>query len=58
MPAEYLEWVISNYNDKLIPKKSLETALEYVGLNAYDVVIIDENSDEEESFDDLLRGMD
>lgn len=58
VPAEYLEWVISNYNDKLIPKKSLETALEYVGLNAYDVVIIDENSDEEESFDDLLRGMD
>lgn len=58
VPAEYLEWAISNYNDKLIPKKSLETALEYVGLNAYDVVIIDENSDEEESFDDLLRGMD
>jgi Zn-dependent peptidase ImmA (M78 family) len=58
VPAEFLEWVISNYNDKLIPKKSLETALEYVGLNAEDVAIIDENSAEEESFDDLLRGMD
>ena len=58
VPAEYLEWVISNYNDKLIPKKSLETALKYVGLNAEDVAIIDDNSVEEESFDDLLRGMD
>ena len=58
VPAEYLEWVISNYNDKLIPKESLETALEYIGLTADDVAIIDENSDDEESFDDLLRGMD
>ena len=27
VPAEYLEWAISNYNEKLIPKKSLENAL-------------------------------
>jgi Zn-dependent peptidase ImmA (M78 family) len=33
VPAEYLCWVISNYNDKLIPLKSLETALNYVDLN-------------------------
>lgn len=58
VPAEYLEWVISNYNDKLIPKESLETALEYIGLTADDFAIIDDISDEEESFDDLLRGMD
>jgi Zn-dependent peptidase ImmA (M78 family) len=58
VPAEFLEWVISNYNDKLIPKKSLETALNYVGLNADDFAVIDEKSDEEESFEDLIRGMD
>lgn len=59
VPAEFLEWVISNYHEKLIPKKSLETALNYVDLNADDFVIINkENSDEEESLDDLIRGMD
>ena len=36
VPAEYLEWVISNYNDNLIPKESLETALNYVDLDAND----------------------
>ena len=59
VPAEFLEWVISNYNEKLIPKKSLETALNYVDLNADDFAISNkENSDEEESLDDLIRGMD
>ena len=38
IPAEYLEWVISNYYDKLIPRKSLETALSFVDLNAEDLV--------------------
>jgi len=36
IPAEYLEWVISNYNEKLIPRKSLETALNFVDLSAED----------------------
>lgn len=58
VPAEFLEWVISNYNEKLIPKKSLETALNYVDLKVDDVNIIDSQEDEEESFDDLIRGMD
>ncbi len=58
VPAEFLEWVISNYKEKLIPKKSLEAALKYVDLNAGDVNINDYQQDEEESFDDLLRGMD
>lgn len=56
IPAEYLEWVISNYTEKLIPKKSLETALNYVDLNAEDF----ENSmdeDIEESFEDLFGRM-
>lgn len=58
VPAEFLEWVISNYNEKLIPKKSLETALNFVDLKVDDVNIIDFQEDEEESFDDLIRGMD
>lgn len=58
VPAEFLEWVISNYNEKLIPKKSLEAALKYVDLNADDVNVNDKQQDEDESFDDLLRGMD
>ena len=58
VPAEFLEWVISNYNEKLIPKKSLETALNYVDLNVDDVNIMDSQKDEEESFEDLIRGMD
>jgi len=58
VPAEFLEWVISNYNEKLITKKSLETALQYVDLNLGDVDIADEGQDEEVSFDDLVRRMD
>lgn len=58
IPAEYLEWVISNYHDKLIPKKSLETALNYVDLKAEDFADLPEEPEEDESFDDLLRGMD
>lgn len=58
VPAEYLEWVISNYNDKLIPIKSLELALNYVDLNAEDFEIPAEEHNNDESVDDLLRGMD
>ena len=46
IPAEYLEWVISNYYDKLIPRKSLETALDYVDLNADDIIESPEEFDE------------
>jgi len=58
IPAEYLEWVISNYYDKLIPRKSLETALDFVDLKADDFADPSEELIEDESFDDLLRGMD
>ena len=58
VPAEYLEWVISNYNEKLIPKKSLEVALNFVDLKAEDFENSQEDIEDEESFDDLLRGMD
>lgn len=58
VPAEFLEWVITNYNEKLIPKTSLATALNYVDLSPDDVNINDKDEIEEESFDDLLGGMD
>ncbi len=58
VPVEYLEWVISNYNEKLIPIKSLEAALNYVDLKAEDFENLSEEQAEEESFADLLRGMD
>ena len=38
VPAEFLEWVIGNYNEKLIPKQSLEKALSYLDLQADDFV--------------------
>jgi len=58
VPAEFFEWVITNYNEKLIPKTSLATALEYVDLSPDDVNINEGNDAEEGSFEDLLRGMD
>ncbi|MHB8077613.1 hypothetical protein [Desulfosporosinus fructosivorans] len=51
IPAEYLEWVISNYYDKLIPRKSLETALDFVDLKADDFADPSEELNEDESFD-------
>lgn len=57
IPAEYLEWVIFNYQEKLIPKKSLETALGYVDLTAEDFENLQEEMDEDISFDDLLKEM-
>ncbi len=58
VPAEYLDWVISNYNDKLIPMKSLEVALSYVDINAEDFESQAEGFEEDESLDDLLKGID
>jgi Zn-dependent peptidase ImmA (M78 family) len=57
IPPEFLEWVISNYQEKLIPKSSLERALKYVDLTAEDIgndVIEDEVNDD---LDDLFRRM-
>ncbi|HHX24595.1 MAG: ImmA/IrrE family metallo-endopeptidase [Tepidanaerobacteraceae bacterium] len=58
IPAEYLEWVISNYNEKLIPIKSLEATLNYVDLRVEDLNLSHEEREDDESFDDLLKGMD
>ncbi len=58
VPAEYLEWVIYNYVEKLIPFTSLAKALEYVGINAEDLEITLEQPPENKSLDDLLGEMD
>ena len=58
VPAEYLEWAISNYNDKLIPKKSLENALSYVDLDAEDFENPAGDVADEDDLDDLLKEMD
>lgn len=47
VPAEYLEWVISNYTEKLIPKTSLENALNYVGVNVENFENPTDEEDEE-----------
>lgn len=57
VPAIFIEWVISNYNEKLIPKKSLETALKYVDLDAKDVNLLENPEVNDISFDELIRGM-
>ena len=44
VPAQYLEWVISNYKDKLIPMKSLEVAFDYLDLKVTDLVSLPEDN--------------
>ncbi|WP_125154743.1 ImmA/IrrE family metallo-endopeptidase [Clostridium rectalis] len=59
VPADYLEWVISNYTEKLIPVNSLEKVLKYVDLNAEDLENLPEDElEEDESLDDLIGRMD
>jgi len=59
IPAKYLEWVVSNYNEKLIPIKTLEKALNYVDLKPEDLENLSEDEiEDEESLDDLIGGMD
>ena len=57
VPADFLEWVITNYNEKLIPKTILAAALSYVDLSPDDVNINASQSKDDESFDDLLTGI-
>lgn len=58
VPAEYLEWAISNYKEKLIPKSSLAAALKYVDLDVDDFVEpIAEEEEDDNDIEDLLREM-
>lgn len=59
VPADYLDWVISNYNEKLIPISSLKKALNYVDLSAEDFENITETEiKKDENLDDLIGRMD
>jgi Zn-dependent peptidase ImmA (M78 family) len=58
IPAEFLEWVISNYSNKLIPRTSLQTALHFVDLDTEDFVDTSGESEDEDDLDDLIREMD
>lgn len=59
IPVDYLEWVVSNYTEKLIPINSLEKALGYVDLKAEDLEILsDDESKDDEDLDDLIGRMD
>lgn len=44
VPADFLKWVITNYNEKLIPIKSLNTALSFLDLKPEDVNIQDDDN--------------
>lgn len=57
IPAEYLEWVITNYNEKLITINDLDSLLNYVDLNVDDVDINSNITEDDESIDDLLGGI-
>lgn len=59
IPADYLEWVISNYKEKLIPVYSLEKALNYVDLSTEDLENLSEDEPEDdENLDELIGRMD
>jgi hypothetical protein len=57
IPPVFLEWVISNYQEKLIPKSSLERALRYVDLTADDFDTEPIEYEDNEDLDDLFRRM-
>ncbi len=59
IPAKYLEWVITNYNEKLVSIKNLNSLLKYVDLNVDDIdVDISSNiTEDDERIDDLLGGI-
>ena len=59
IPFDYLEWVVSNYMEKLIPINSLERALNYVDLKAEDIEkLSDDEPEEAQDLDDLIGRMD
>ncbi|ACB86067.1 ImmA/IrrE family metallo-endopeptidase [Natranaerobius thermophilus] len=61
IPDEFLEWVITNYHNKLISEESARKALSYVKVNLDDLVFVDEQEQlqekEKEELDDLIGRM-
>lgn len=58
-PFEYIDYVIYNYNNRAIPRETLEKALEYYHLTMEDIsdrlVVAPEEDDDD--LDDLIRGL-
>lgn len=61
IPYEYLNYVISNYNNKAIPLETLQKALGYCNLTLDDVKdrLVDqtEGTDQDEDLDNLIGGL-
>jgi len=58
VPAEFLEWVLYNYHEKLIPKQTLEKALQYFDSSIADVLVEDDNNaPQEDDLDALIGGL-
>lgn len=56
VPAEFLEWVLYNYREKLIPKQTLEKAFQYFDSSIADVLVEDDNNAPQEDDLDALIG--
>jgi len=52
IPAQFIEWVVNNYKNKLIPYGSLENALSKVGLKPEDFQIEKDFENDEDSLDE------
>lgn len=55
IPGEYLKWVVDNYNHKVIPKETLERALDFFDVTVEDIadeICVKEET--EEDLDDLI----
>lgn len=59
IPYEYIEYAIYNYNNKVIPKETLEKVLGYYQLGMEDVgdKLIQHNEERDENLDDLIGGL-
>jgi Zn-dependent peptidase ImmA (M78 family) len=58
VPAQFMEWVIYNYREKLIPKSTLEKAFSYFGTTPTDIKQKDDEfKDDNKSLDELIKGL-
>lgn len=59
IPSEYMEWVVDNYNNRVIPQETLERSLGYFDVSMDDIsdeihlIQIEDN----DNLDDLIGGM-
>ncbi len=59
IPAQFIEWVMYNYKEKLIPRSTLEKAFSYFDISPEEVIQEDADTPKkDESLDDLIGGLD